>query len=45
MSVTVASVALGQVAVLNEELTIFELPIMKQALLHLNVSFTRSPHL
>ncbi len=45
MSVMVASIALGQGAVLNEELTVLELPVMKQALLHQNVSFTRGPHL
>ncbi len=34
VTVVVASVALGHSAVLNEELTVFELPIMEQALLH-----------
>jgi hypothetical protein len=34
VSVTVAFVALGQGAVLNEELTLFEFPVVKQALLH-----------
>ncbi len=43
--VTVTSVALGHGAVLNEELTVFELPIMEQALLHQNVSFHGGPHL
>ncbi len=45
VSVVVASVALGRSAVLNEDLTIFELPIMEQALLHQNVSFHGGPHL
>ncbi len=39
VSVVLASVALGQSAVLNEELTVFELPIVEQALLRHNVSF------
>ncbi len=45
VSVVVASVALGHSAVLNEELTVFELPIVEQALLHQNVSFHGGPHL
>jgi hypothetical protein len=45
VSVTVTSVALGHGAVLNEELTVFELPVMEQALLHQNVSFHGGPHL
>jgi hypothetical protein len=43
--VAVASVALGQGVVLNVALTIFELPVMKQALLYQSFSFTRGPHL
>ncbi len=34
LSLTVTLVALGHGAVLNEELTVFELPVMEQALLH-----------
>ncbi len=45
MPITVAVVALRQVAFLNEELTVLELPIMKQALLHQSVSFPRGPHI
>jgi hypothetical protein len=45
VSVVVASVALGHSAVLNEELTVFELPVVEQALLHQNVSFHGGPHL
>jgi hypothetical protein len=45
VSVVVASVALGHSAVLNEELTVFELPVVEQALLHENVSFHGGPHL
>jgi hypothetical protein len=45
MSIVVAPVALGHDAVLNEGLTVFELPIVEQALLHLNVSFHGGPHL
>ncbi len=36
---------LGQGAVLNGKLTVFELPIMQQAFLHQNVSFFRRPRL
>jgi hypothetical protein len=45
VSVVVAFVALGHSAVLNEELTVFELPVVEQALLHQNVSFYGGPHL
>ncbi len=37
--VTVTLVALGHGAVLNEVLTVFELPVVEQALLHQNFSF------
>ncbi len=43
VSVMVASVALGQGVVLNEELTVIELTIMKQAHLHQHISFNRGP--
>jgi hypothetical protein len=29
---------------LNEELTVYELPIIEQAVMHLNVNLPRSPH-
>ncbi len=45
VSLMVASVALGHGTVLNEELTVFELPVVEQALLHQNVSFHGGPHL
>ncbi len=45
VSVTVTLVTLGQSAVINEELTVFELPVMEEALLHQNVSFHGGPHL
>ncbi len=45
VSIVVASVALGHSAVLNEELAVFELPIVEQALLHENVSLRGSPYL
>ncbi len=45
VSVVVASVVLGHSAVLNEELTVFELPVVEQALLHQNVSLHGGPHL
>ncbi len=45
VSVIVTSVALGHGAVLNEELTVFELPIVEQALLHQNLTFHGGPHL
>jgi hypothetical protein len=38
------AIILGKGAVLDEELTVFELPIMEQTLLHQDVSFTRVPH-
>jgi hypothetical protein len=45
VSITVASEALGQGAVLNEELTVLKLPIVEQALLHQSVSFHGGSHL
>ncbi len=45
VSVVVASIALGHSAVLNEVLTVFELPVVEQAFLHQNVSFHGGPHL
>ncbi len=45
VSVMVTSVALGQGAVLYEQLTVSELPIVEQALLHQNNSFHGGPHL
>ncbi len=45
VSVTVTSVTLGHGAVINEELTVFELTVMEQALLHQNVSLHGGPHL
>ncbi len=44
VSVVVASVAMGHSAVLNEELTVFELPVVEQALLHQNVHFHGGLH-
>ncbi len=45
VSIPVASEALGQSAVLNEELTLLKLPIVEQALLHQNISFHGGSHL
>jgi hypothetical protein len=45
VSIVVASVALGHSAVINDELTVFMLSIVEQALLHQNVSFHEGPHL
>ncbi len=45
VSVTISFVALGHGAVLNEELTVSELPVVEQALLHQNVSLHGAPHL
>ncbi len=45
VSIMVASVALCHGAVLNKELTVFELPVMEQAFLHHNDSFSRAPNL
>jgi hypothetical protein len=45
VSVMLTSVGLGQGAVLNEVLTVFEFPIVEQAPLHQNVSFYGGPHL
>ncbi len=39
VSVMVTTVALGHSAILNEELKVFRLSVMEQALLHQNVSF------
>jgi hypothetical protein len=44
VSVTVASVTLGQVGVFNEALTVFELSIREQALLHQSVSLSSGSH-
>jgi hypothetical protein len=45
VSIIVALVALGQGTVLNTELTVFELPIMEQALLHLDIGLPQTSHL
>jgi hypothetical protein len=45
VSITVLSVALSQGAVLNEEHTVFELPVVEQALLHNFVSLHGGSHL
>jgi hypothetical protein len=45
VSVVVASAALGHSAVLNEELTVIELPVVEQALLRQYVSFPVGLHL
>jgi hypothetical protein len=45
LSVIVTLVALGPCEVLNEELTVFELLVMEQALLNQNVCFHGGPHL
>ncbi len=45
MSIVVASVASGHSAVFNEELIVFELPVVEQALLLENISFHWCPYL
>jgi hypothetical protein len=39
VSISVASVVFIHNAILNEDLTVFELPVIEQALLHQNISF------
>jgi hypothetical protein len=44
VSVTVTLVALSHSAVLYKKFTVFDLPVMEQALLYQNVSFCGGPH-